>query len=181
MHGVVFLELERYVIEKLGKAGWDAVKDEAGVSGRIFVPVAAYPDEELTGLVQAAAARLDKPPRLMLEEFGIHMAPQLLKTYRFLVKPHWTSLDVLEHVESVMHAAVRRRTPHAEPPRLAIERLGQNEVLIVYASPRKLCEFARGLIEGLAQFYDDTVHISEAACMHERAPACRIHVTRRDR
>src|SRR5688572_1660211 len=109
MHGVVFLELERYLSEKLGKPGWDQVRREAGVSGRIFVPVAAYPDEELSALLRSASAKLEKPERLLLEEFGIFMAPQLLKTYRFLVKNEWTTFDVLANVESVMHAAVRRR------------------------------------------------------------------------
>src|SRR5688572_30198259 len=143
MHGVVFLELERFVTQKLGKPSWDSIKSEAGAGARIFVPVAAYPDEEFTALLQATSVRLEKPTRLLLEEFGIFVAPQLLKTYRFLVKNEWSTLDVLENVESVMHAAVRRRTPHAEPPRLSIERRSAREVLIVYASPRKMCEFAR--------------------------------------
>jgi hypothetical protein len=179
MHGVLFLEFERYLLEKLGKADSSAVKREAGVGARIYVPVDTYPDAELTALVAAAATRFEKPPRLVLEEFGIFVAPQLLKTYRFLVKPDWATLDVLENVETVMHASVRRRTPHADPPRLSVERRSRSEVLIVYTSPRKLCEFARGLIEGLAQFFDETVRISELSCMHERAASCRILVTKR--
>ena len=179
MHGVVFVELERYLTEKLGKPGWEQVRQEAGFSARIFVPVAVYPDEELGALLKAASARLKKPQRLVLEEFGMFIAPQLLKTYRFLVKNEWTMLDVLENVEKVMHAAVRRRAPLADPPRLAIERTGPKEVLIVYSSPRKLCEFARGLIEGLAQFFDESVRISEQTCMHDGADACRIQVTKR--
>jgi hypothetical protein len=179
MHGVIFLELERYLTQQLGKQGWQEAKQEADVAGRIVVPVASYPDHEFTALLRAAAVRLGKPERLVLEEFGIFIAPQLLKTYRFLVKNEWTLLDVLANVEQVMHAAVRRRTPLSEPPRLAIERPSKSEVLIVYSSPRKLCEFARGLVEGLAQFFDETVHISELSCMHERATACRILVTKR--
>jgi predicted hydrocarbon binding protein len=88
-------------------------------------------------------------------------------------------LDLLSNVEPVMHAAVRRRAPLAEPPRLSVERQSEREVLIVYSSPRKLCEFARGLIEGLAQFFDEDVRISETACMHEGAAACRLLVTKR--
>ena len=179
MHGVVFLELERYLSQKLGKHGWDQIKREAGIPARIFVPVDSYPDAELHGLLRAASARLERPQRLLLEEFGIFVAPQFLKTYRFLVKNEWTVFDVLTNVESIMHAAVRRRTPFAEPPRLVIERRGPTEVLIIYSSQRKLCDFARGLIEGLAQFFDESVHISEQSCMHERAPSCRILVSKR--
>jgi hypothetical protein len=179
MHGVIVLELERYLTQELGRPGWEQVRQEAGVSGRIIVPVDAYPDQEFSALLRAAAVRLHKSERLVLEEFGIFIAPSLIKTYRFLVKNEWTLLDVLSNVEQVMHAAVRRRTPFAEPPRLSIERRGSNEVLIVYRSPRKMCEFGRGVIEGLAQFFDETVHISEQSCMHERAPECRILVTKR--
>jgi len=179
MHGVVFIELERYLTEKLGRRGWDEIRAEAGCSARIFVPVDAYPDQELRDLLRAASARLDKPEPLLLEEFGIYVAPQFLKTYRFLVKNEWTVLDVLANVESVMHAAVRRRSPSSEPPRLEIERLEPSGVLIVYSSPRKLCEFGRGLIEGMAQFFDESVRISELSCMHEGAPSCRILVTKR--
>ena len=35
------------------------------------------------------------------------------------------------------------------------------------------------LIEGLAQFFDESVRISEHSCMHERADTCRMLVSKR--
>jgi predicted hydrocarbon binding protein len=75
-----------------------------------------------------------------------------------------------------MHGAVRRRSSNAAPPKLGVARVRPNEVLLVYTSHRRLCDFGRGMILGLAAHFSETVELSEEACMHEGASACRIRV-----
>jgi hypothetical protein len=177
MHGIVFLELEKFATHKLGAEAWPRVVEAAKMESRIFIPVSTYPDEEFAAVVAALAVELQQPVRSLLEAFGTFIAPHLLQTYQFLVRPEWKALDLLEHTESVMHTVVRRRSPNAAPPRLGIARISPEQVLIVYASPRKLCDLARGIVRGLAWHYKEGVLITEESCMHQRASACRIRVT----
>jgi predicted hydrocarbon binding protein len=51
-------------------------------------------------------------------------------------------------------------------------------VTLVYASPRKLCAVARGIVRGLAQHYREEVTVTEPLCMGQGQPQCQIQVRR---
>jgi predicted hydrocarbon binding protein len=97
--------------------------------------------------------------------------------YRHLLKPHWKTVDVLEHVETTAHRAVRIEQPEATPPYLHAERLSDHEIRIIYTSTRRLCHVATGIIRGLAATYGETVTIAETECMHRGSERCVLQVT----
>jgi Haem-NO-binding len=117
-----------------------------------------------------------QPLPRFLEEFGEALAPELLALHPGLVRPEWKTLDVLMNAEEVIHAVVRRRNPEAKPPVLRCARFSDNEVQLVYASPRQLCEIAKGIVRGLAKHYQETISITDQACMHVGDPFCAIQI-----
>ena len=62
MKGIVFNILEKVVSRAHGEETWDKLLDDAGLDGA-FTAVGNYPDEQLFGLVGAASAALNTPPR----------------------------------------------------------------------------------------------------------------------
>jgi len=177
MHGIIHLELRKFMQARHGPEGWLRLLEQAGVVTSLgYVRVGSYPDEELTAVLVAAARKTGATVDAILEDFGEFAAPDLLALYPRLVKPEWRTLDVLFHTEETIHQVVRRRSGGPRPPALRCARPTSNEVVITYASPRRLCAFARGLIRGVARQYGEQVTITEATCMHHGAEACTISV-----
>jgi hypothetical protein len=177
MHGLIFEELKRYAHDRLGPSGWDTLLQRAGLAGKTYDQLQAYPDTAALQLVSAASALTGHPIAAVIEDFGEFVAPDLLRLSKPLIKSEWKTADLLEHTEETIHRVVRLDSPGAEPPALHVERKGPGQVLIVYSSPRRMCALAKGICKGIARHYQETIAITESQCMHNGDAACHITVT----
>lgn len=175
MHGIIHLELQNFVVGNYGAPAWQALMERAGLTGQIFTPLNAYPDAQIVSLVGAAAGMTGIAAVDLLEAFGEYLVPRYLALYGKLLKPEWTTLDVIERTEQTIHRVVRLRQPGALPPKLRTERTSANEVILTYDSERKLCPVARGIGRGLAKQFNEMLTIEDMACMHRGDPTCIIH------
>jgi len=178
MHGFVYTELKDYVVAKLGADAWATLLRQAGLKGKAYVNYAEYPDTDAVQLVTAASEVTGLAPGVILEDFGAFLAPHLFRAYRPLIDPAWKTLEFLENAEATIHRVVRARNAHARPPVLRCRRISPSEVMVVYASPRRLCAVARGIVRGLAQHYREAVTVTESVCMAQGQPQCQIEVRR---
>jgi hypothetical protein len=176
MHGVIFLELKKYVETKLGAEAWTSLLDRAGLAGREFTLLQEYPDAEVVALVTHASEVTGLPAADILEDFGAFIAPDLLEMFWGTLQPSWKTLDVIEHTEESIHSVVRLRNPGARPPELRVTRPSATQVEVHYSSPRRMCAVARGIVRGMAAHFGDTVSIAEPQCMHRGDAACIISV-----
>jgi hypothetical protein len=176
MHGIIFSELQKYVETKYSSEVWKGLLKEAGIGNRLYVPFQTYPDQEVMMLVSTASKLTGQPVGQILEDFGEFIAPDLMNLYRSLVDPRWKTLDFLEHTEATIHRVVRLKNAGAEPPELKVSRASPTEVLITYTSARRMCGVAKGIARGLARHYDESVTITESACMLRGHPKCLISV-----
>lgn len=176
MHGVIFSELNKYAQARLGADGWKNLLAEAGLTGKVYLGIQTYPDEEAVKLVGAATKLAKADAATILEDFGGFIAPDLLEMYGMLARPEWRTLEFLENVERTIHRVVRLRQPGAAPPEIRTTRTSKDEVAIDYSSARRMCALARGLIRGVSEHYKQKVTISEPECMLKSASRCRIVV-----
>jgi hypothetical protein len=174
MHGVVFGELERFVAEKYGKGQWTALLHKAGLDNRMYLAVNEYPDAEIVALVGSASEITGLEAGAILEAFGEFIVPSLLKLYGHLLKPTWTTLDVINNTEHAVHTVVRVKNPGAKPPLLKTRREGNDCVVLIYHSPRKMCSFAIGIGHGLAKHFHEEIRVRETECMHKGSASCVI-------
>jgi predicted hydrocarbon binding protein len=98
--------------------------------------------------------------------------------YAALIKPDWSTLDIVERTETVMHAVVRVNQAGSSPPQLRAARVSRDEVELTYDSPRKLCNFAKGIIRGIAGHLGERMDIHESQCMLTGAPECVLQIRR---
>ncbi|MBA2544969.1 MAG: heme NO-binding domain-containing protein [Deltaproteobacteria bacterium] len=177
MHGIIFRELKKYVVDKHGKTTWTRLLVDAGIDGKVFLPIQTYVDAEMLALVAGAAKESGVTANELLEYFGAFIVADLLQTYRSAIVPDWKTLELLEHTEAMIHRVVRQRDPTAQPPALDVQRTGPSTLTISYSSARKLCALARGIIRGVAEHYAQRVQIEESTCMLRDDPQCTLNVT----
>ena len=176
MHGIIMVELGKFVEARLGAAGWTKLLADAGLSGRFYVPIEEYPDAEAMTLIAGATQALGMPQEAVVEEFGKALVPGLVKLFGHLIPPTWKTLDLIAHTEDTIHQSLRRTTKKVQPPALKTTRPSADEVVVTYASKRRLCSLAKGIVQGVARHYGERVTITEPQCMHKGDAACEIVV-----
>ena len=177
VQGVIYDELEKFVLGRLGEPGLTRIRNLTGRGDRGYDFASSYPDDELAVIVRGLVEATGQRPEELVEEFGVAIVPGLLEIYGFLVNPRWSFMDFLLNTEDVIHRGVKLNTPGARPPELEASRNGPESVTIRYHSKRGLCPLAKGIIRGTANHYHVDIAISEATCMLRGDPECLITVS----
>ncbi|UQA62446.1 heme NO-binding domain-containing protein [Polyangium aurulentum] len=176
MQGVILVGLRKFVRERLGDGIWRTVQEEAGVTDRVYLPVHAYPDEELIALVESVSRVTGMSTALVLESFGDYIVGDLLKVYSSVLDPSWKMLDILTHCDEIMARANRRH--YSGTPVMPVKaRLGSGgDVVLIYSSPLRLCALLKGVVRGLGSHLEQPVVLEEICCAQAGANACEIAV-----
>ena len=169
MHGIVFAALRDFVAEHLDQGRADSVFGAQPP----YLMSSAYPDEELLQLVERARELADEPAGDFLRAFGAFTgATTFPRLYPAYYEVAGGTRAFLLTLESRIHELVRATVPNATPPRLVIEAAGDEGLRVLYDSPRRLCAFLHGLVEGTATHYAETVDVTEETCMLRGDAAC---------
>jgi hypothetical protein len=174
MHGIIFSELQNYAEAKHGRGTWDVLLKKVNLDNRIYLSRREYPDTEIISLVMAVCARTGLSVSAVLADFGQFMVPSLMRVYGHLLEPEWRTIDVIDHTEQTVHAAVRVKNPGAKLPMVRTQRLSPNEVLLIYTSPKQMCGLAIGIGMGLGQHFGEKIVADQTMCMHKGATRCEI-------
>jgi predicted hydrocarbon binding protein len=176
LNGILHIEFERFVKARLGGRGWPEVLRAARVEARLYVPRTDYPDAELLALLAALSAKTGESAAAIQEAFGEFIVPDLMALARSFVDPTWKTIDLIANTEATIHEVLRRAGTNTSPPLLKCEKTSPREVVVAYASTRKMCAFARGIANGVAKHYGERISIDEPACMLKGAAACELRV-----
>lgn len=169
MHGLVFAALRDFLVSHLDQDQADSVF----ATGPPYLMSAAYPDEEFLQLVERSRALSGEPLGDFLRSFGNFTgATTFPRLYPAFYEIAGDTRSFLLTIESRIHELVRATVPNATPPRLRIEATSGKNLRIVYDSPRRLCAFLEGLVEGTAAHFCDPVDISQPTCAGRGDDAC---------
>jgi Haem-NO-binding len=173
LHGVIFTSYRDYLTEAYGA---DLTR-EIFAQEPIYLLSEAYRDERLLDLISRTAEARGRSADEVVHDFGVFTGETTftrLYPAFFAIAP--SAREFLLTVENRIHELVRATIPNAVPPRLSVSELDADGVSIEYSSPRQLCVLLRGLVEGTARHYGETVTIDEVACMRQGAPSCRFEI-----
>jgi hypothetical protein len=179
MHGTILTLLKRYVQTQYDHSTWVQLMERSGLEQVEFNHKTVYPDEHIYALIGQAAELTGISAGELHEKFGEYLVPDLMYMYQRLLKPEWKTLDMLEHTELTMHKQVRQEHIENSPPVLDVNRLGPNELIIDYVSPRRMSGLAVGIVRGLATYFDEADRIDVMPTTSEDGEHVRIHVRRR--
>jgi hypothetical protein len=176
MHGHFFVGLKKYIVQKNGSNTWERLLKKSGIGEKEYETFTIYPDKELLALSFHASKILKKPYSEILENLGEFMAPDLIKRYKVLFNPEWKTLDLVKNCDNFIHRVIRIQNPGLNPPNLQCTCSSPDEVEITYSSPLKMCSFAKGLLKGIANYYEENILVTEKTCVLKDSPNCLISV-----
>jgi hypothetical protein len=174
--GVVFNLLERIVIREYGEDTWDELLDSAELQGS-YTSLGSYEDADLDRLVSAASATLDAPPDQIVHWFGRNALPLFADNYPQLFERHSSTRKFVLTLNDIIHPEVRKLYPGADVPVFDFESRPDGTLRMGYRSPRKLCSFAEGLLEGAARHYGEQVVIEQPSCMKRGDERCLLEIS----
>lgn len=173
MHGLIFISFRDYLAAVHG----DATSQEVLAGEPIYLLSDAYPDERFATLVERACDVTGLERDALLHDFGVFTAEKtFVGLYPGLFAISSSTRAFLLTVERPIHELVRTVLPNALPPMLEVSELGEHGVAITYTSPRRMCALLRGLVEGTARHYGESVHIEERTCMNRGDHACMLEL-----
>ncbi len=176
VQGFIHLLLEAYAGERIGPHSLAEIRRMAGISSP---PVATqqYPDELTLRLVQAIAALEGTDPDDVLYRFGVYFinAPLMDRHYLAFLEGHRDARDFLKKITAI-HRTLQTSLRNARLPELRYIDHDANLLEIIYASPRHLCRFLLGILEGVSLRFNTPLEVREIECQHHGAPACRLLV-----
>lgn len=179
MKGMIFNQLENMVRSQLGDGAWDALLDQTELKTKegYFVGPRSYPDADLFALVAAASRVTGKPVDELITAFGRYLFAGLATAYPSFIKPGMTAKTFLMTVDRVIHIEVHKLHPDATLPSVRYEDPGDGQLVLLYSSPRKLCDLAVGLVDGVATYFGESVTQTHPRCMKRGDEVCRLECT----
>jgi len=171
------METAKFGRARVGQDAWLRIVGSVGLQHRVYVPVTDYPDTELLGLLQTLSREMKQPVPALLEDLGAFIVPDLLQMVETVIQPQWKTVDLIANTEEAIHQVVRGAGTNTHPPHLSCRRVSERVAAVTYASPRKLCPLAKGIIHGIAAHYGETIQLDEPSCMLKGDAACQLVVT----
>jgi hypothetical protein len=164
MLGIVYTEFMGMVAEQFSETVLDDLLDTPGLStSGAYTAVGYYDHTDIIKMVVALSKLVDVPVDDLVEAFGRHLFSTLISKYPTLAKGQTSTLDMLETVDGAVHTEVQKLYPNAELPEFTCERLGADELKMVYRSKRPFSLLALGLIRGCADHFGESIQVSHTS------------------
>ncbi|MEZ5116480.1 MAG: heme NO-binding domain-containing protein [Candidatus Nanopelagicales bacterium] len=149
MKGVIFTEFLQMVETVQSPDLVDELIDSVDLpSGGAYTAVGTYDHAEIVALVTELSQRTGIPVPDLLSAFGEFLFGRFVELYPSFFEGQDDPMDFLSSIEDVIHAEVLKLYPDAQLPRIDAERHGDDELELVYRSPRRMGDVAEGLCRG---------------------------------
>jgi predicted hydrocarbon binding protein len=177
MKGIVFNQLQEFVESEHGIVLWDKALMACDLPSQgVYVSTMNYEDSELQSLVGFFCNHLSVDAPILVRAFGKYLFPRLFVMAPDQAKEAKNLKTFLLMIEDIIHVEVRKLYPDANLPEFAYQDNDQ-DLRMLYRSPRKLCHLSEGLIKGASMHYQEQVSIKQTCCMHYGADHCAIEIT----
>ena len=171
----MFNILETLVTRDHGEDDWDDLLAAAGVEGA-YTSLGSYEDAEMHALVAAAARRRGTSDKELLRWFGREAIPVFAERYPALFAPHADTRSFVLTLNAIIHPEVRKLYPGADVPEFEFDATDAGGLALAYRSPRRLCAFGEGLLEGAAAHYGETARIDQPECLLRGDERCLLRI-----
>lgn len=162
MKGFIFSEFIEMVEQEFGFAFLDemivATKPE---SEGIYTSIGTYSHHELMKMVVYISEQKDIPVPDLLKAFGHFLFKRFHAQFPQFFSESETMYDFLNKIDSIIHVEVEKLYEGAKTPKVLAKSLQGEEIEVTYKSPRKLSEFALGMLEAAAKHFKEDVSIQK--------------------
>jgi hypothetical protein len=159
--GVVFVEFLEFVEDRFSLEVVDRIiTNSALASGGAYTSVGVYDHGEMLRLVRSLSDTAGTAAGELLRVFGQHLFTRFVAKFPGLFADVRSCTEFLATIEGHIHVEVRKLYPDAELPSFAYEEASEDELIMIYESPRCLGDFAMGLINGAIEHFDKPMSVT---------------------
>lgn len=177
MFGPLLVCFQNYMLSAIGQEGWESLLQKAGFpNDKTYHTLRFYPDEEFEQLLDLATIKIGISKDKLLRRLGKDFASYIANNFANMFLSSWTMLDIIEKAAPSLYNAMQMIDPNAPKSYVRTKRESPDEIALYYMSPRKMCGYVIGIIEGLADCRNEIIKISHSACMQRGATECEIHI-----
>lgn len=165
MHGLINRSLQCYLRDTFGPPLWLAAARQAGLAPEGFESMQFYEDRITFEVLDAAAAALDRPRSILLEEFGAYLVshPHLQPLRRLLRFGGVDFVDFLHSLDDLPDRA-RLAVPELELPALDLAEEGDGRFTIrIGGRPDGFGHVLAGILRAMADDYGTLAMIGGSA------------------
>jgi len=179
MKGIIFCLLEKMIVARGGAEAWERMVRETPLrtAGGAFVRPGLYPDEDLYALFATGSVVTGQPVGDLYRAFGRATFVEHAGAYPDSLPPGITAKRFLMSVDRIMRMEVHKLQPGANLPYFEYEDPAPDRLVMIYSSPRGLCELVAGLIEGAADHLGEPITQVQTLCRHAGDPHCRFELS----
>jgi len=161
MRGVVFTELIEFVEEALGFEVSDKMLENAKLENEgVFSQGGNYPFDYLVKILGSLSEITGKSVYELQHIFGKHLFTKLVSIYGKDIKAEVKDVLVfIDSVEEYVHVEVKKLYPDADLPSFETIEKSDRHMVLIYKSDKKLEAFAKGLIEGASEYFNQPLKI----------------------
>lgn len=182
MKGIVFREFIAMVENRYSIETADRIITASNLtSGGAYTSVGTYPHQEMVDLVTQLSAETNTPVADLLHHFGQYLFQRFSVIHPEFIKTQASAFELLRRLDGHVHVEVRKLYIDAELPSFDYEQIGDDEMLFVYRSRRKLADFAHGLIEGCVTHFGEPMAIERTDLLEDETGAHTRFVLKRIR
>ena len=161
MKGIIFTEFIELVETTFGYSIAAALLDGSDLpSGGAYTAVGTYDHQEVLTLVGQLQKLTGTPASDLLEAYGLFLFPKLAAQMESMSLKFDGAIDLLCSLETIIHKEVLKLYPDAELPSFNIQNINSQEIVMEYRSCRPFAHLAKGLINGCAEYYQQTLSVS---------------------
>jgi hypothetical protein len=177
MKGIMFNIAEQFIIDHYGEDALEEVIASCNLKTKEpFVGPGTYPDEDMTEIVVKSSEKLGITPAELLKTLGRYAFAKLAERHPVFLTGHTSSKEFLKTVDKVIHVEVRKLYQHTILPTFSYSEPSDDELIIVYYSERKLYALMEGLIDGVADYFKQSITQKHRIMEKEGVEVCEFHL-----
>lgn len=147
MKGIIFREFLELVESKFGVEVVDEIIETSQLESKgAYTRVGTYNHNEFFSLLTNLSQRINAPVKELVLLYAEHLFQVFISNYGNFFKNITDGFEMLASVENTIHVEVLKLYPDAELPTFVILQHTKTELILKYSSPRKMGDFAEGLI-----------------------------------
>lgn len=182
MKGVIFTEFLDYIESQYGIPVSDQIITTSGIpEDRVYIASGTYPFGELQQLIGCTHAATGMPVPELLSNFGCHMFAALIRRFPSLADGWEDVYSLLLDVDRKIHVEVGKLFPEAELPLIKADAVDDDTIRLEYRSPRRLADFAEGMLRGCFQHFGEDFALSRRELDSQTGQHAEFILTRRSR
>ncbi|MFZ9028079.1 MAG: heme NO-binding domain-containing protein [Crocinitomicaceae bacterium] len=160
MKGIIFTEFIEMCEKSHGMVFTNELIIESNLESKgAYTSVGTYDHREIFQLVRNLSKKTNFSEAELFNHFAKYFFQSALNEHSDLIGNVDDPFDLLEIVDSHIHKEVLKLYPDAQLPKFNCHRT-DNKLEMIYISPRKMSDFAQGLIEATLEHFETDFNLS---------------------